>query len=301
MAHLALAAISWDPQLRGALIVLAALLILPGSVYLLLSTNLGMKVGLLVAIAGLSGWLLLLNVLWLVGPLGNGPIGYKGVSSGWDVKEIVTGDLVTHSGLKAIVGTPGRPSTQFPSGWAPLVQGNPLLASAAPAADTALIPPPPGSTQKRAFPPPFKLTQDYVLVTAYTRGGHNYLFNLFGYKVYWRIRHHYIYVKHQPRYVVVRVAPSLPSVTLNGAAATLPAPDLSQPPTNVVLLHNVGSLRLPPILLGFGSFIIFALACEQLHHRDRELARRREEGDGGGGSGPPSGAPTRPAGELQPA
>ncbi len=292
----ALGVVTWDPQLRGALILLTGVLVLPGSVLLLLSTNLGLRLGVLIAAAGLSGLLLLLNIIWLMAPLGTGPIGYKGSASGWVVKEIVQGDLASHSAVPAVAGSPTKAGSQFPAGWTFLPTGNPLLASASPAADTALIPAPAGA-KAAAFPPPFTTTQDYVGVGAWTKGGHNYLVNLFGYKIYWRIRHHTIFLKHQPHYVVIRVQPSLPSVTLAGAAATLPAPDATKPVYSVVMLRDVGSLRLPPILLGFGALIVFAVTCEKLHSRDKEIARRRaEEGADG-----PSGATARPAGELQPA
>jgi len=300
MALHALAALSWDPQLRGGLIVLTGVSILVGSVVLLLFTNLGLKLGVLAAAAGLSGLLLLLNIIWLMAPLGTGPIGYKGSNSGWIVEEIVQGDLLQKSAVHAVVGTPGKPGTQFPTGWRPLVTGDPLLASASPAADAALTPPaasvtPPPPTPK--FPPPFKTTQDYVVVGAWTTGGHNYLVNLLGYKVFWRVRKHQIFIKHQPHYVIVRVQPALPSVTLAGAAATLPAPDPTKPVYSVVMLRDVGSLRLPPLLLGFGALIVFGVTVEKLHSRDKEIARRRaEEGADG-----PSGATARPAGELQPA
>jgi hypothetical protein len=291
-----LGVVTWDPQLRGALILLTGVLVLPGSVLLLLSTNLGLRLGVLIAAGGLAGLLLLLNIIWLMAPLGTGPIGYKGSASGWVIKEIVQGDLAQHSGVHAVTGQPGKPSTQFPNGWTFLPAGSSLLASAAPAADTALIPTPAGS-KPAAFPAPFTTTQDYVGVGAWTKGGHNYLVNLFGYKIYWRIRHHTIFLKHQPHYVVIRVQPSLPSITLAGAAATLPAPDATKPVYSVVMLRDVGSLRLPPILLGFGALVVFAVTVEKLHSRDREIARRRAEE----ATGSPSGPAPRPAGELQPA
>jgi hypothetical protein len=291
-----LGVVTWDPQLRGALILLTGVLVLPGSVLLLLSTNLGLRLGVLVAAAGLSGLLLLLNIIWLMAPLGTGPIGYKGSASGWVIKEIVQGDLARLSATPAVTGRPGKPSTQFPDGWTFLPAGSSLLASAAPAADTALIPAPAGS-KAAAFPPPFTTTQDYVEVGAWTKGGHNYLVNLFGYKIYWRIRHHTIFLKHQPHYVVIRVQPSLPSITLAGAAATLPAPDATKPVYSVVMLRDVGSLRLPPILLGFGALVVFAVTVEKLHSRDKEIARRRAEE----ATGSPSDPTPRPAGELQPA
>jgi hypothetical protein len=276
-----LAALSWDPQLRGVLIVLTAFGILVGSSYLLLATNVGAKVGFLLAVAGLSGWLFLLNMVWL----GYG-IGYKGGAPTWVVKEIVTGDLVTHATTKAVVGP-----AAFPQGWRFLPPGNPILAPAAPVADKALIPPAPGAKPGSAFPPPFATTQDYVPVSGWDKGGHNYLVNLFGYKVYWRIRHHQMYVKHQRHYLVIRVQPSLPSITLAGSAATLPAADVSKPVTSVVMLRNVGSQRKPPLVLGGASLIIFLLVCERLHAREQEIARRKKEE----AEGP------KPGRELQPA
>jgi hypothetical protein len=294
--HASLAVISWDPQIRGALIVLTGVVILMGSVYLLLATNVGARLGFLLAVAGLSGWLVLLNLLWLFGPLELGSIGYKGVAGGWAVEEIITGDLAQNSTLKAIAGTPGKPQTAFPNGWMVLPAGNSLRSSASPFADTALIPPATGAKATSSYPPPFTTTSDYVDIAAYAKGGHNYLFNLFGYKVFWRIRNHFIYIKHQPKYVIIRVQKALPSITLLGGATTLPAADVTQPIYTVVLAHNSGSLRLPPILIGFGSLLIFGLTCERLHARDKEIARRKA-----GGSGGPPGARSRPAGELQPA
>ena len=293
--HVGLAAIQWDPQIRGALIVLTGVLILMGSVYLLLATNVGAKVGFLLAIAGLSGWLVLLNILWLMGPLELGSIGYKGVQGGWETKEIIEGDLVQNSTEKVITGTPGKPNTAFPNGWTALPNGNSLLSSASPSGDTSLTAPVVGAPTP-AFPPPFVTTSDYVMVAAYGKGGHNYLLSLFGYKVYWRIRGHFMYIKHQPKYVIYRVQKALPTVTLAGAAATLPAADVTQPIYSVVLAHNAGSLRLPPILIGFGALLIFGLTCERLHARDKEIQRRKAEGADG-----PPGSRSRPAGELQPA
>lgn len=292
MLHPAMAVLTWDPQLRGALIVLLAVVVLPGSAFLLLSTNVGIRLGFLLAVAGLSGWLLALNIVWLAYG-----IGYKGSTNGWIVKEIDRGSLVEHSALKAVVGTPGKPQTQFPHGWTPLPAGNSVLAPAAPVADNALIPPAPGAAPTSAFPAPFHTTQDYAFVGAYSKGGRNYLLNLFGYKVYWRIRHHQMYIKHQPHYLVYRVQAALPSVTLAGAAATLPAPDVTAPIYSVVMERDVGSLRLPPTLLGLAAGIVFGLVCEKLHSRDAEIARRRAAEDQGAGRGP-SGVPRR---ELQPA
>ena len=83
--------------------VAAAALILPGSVYMLLTTNLGMRLGFVIAMAGLFGWLTVMALVWTV--YGIGP---KGEAPGWKVKEAVVGDLSN-------AGTPALAS--FPSGW----------------------------------------------------------------------------------------------------------------------------------------------------------------------------------------
>ena len=55
----------WDPFILGVLVVIAALGLFCGSVYLLLATNLGARLGFLVAAASLTGFMVLLSMLWL--------------------------------------------------------------------------------------------------------------------------------------------------------------------------------------------------------------------------------------------
>jgi hypothetical protein len=100
---------------------------------------------------------------------------------------------------------------------------------------------------------------------------------------------------------VIRVSPALPTVTLAGAATTLPAADVTQPMETVVLEHNAGSQRLPPMLIGFGALLVFGLTCENLHARDKAIRRRKAEEKAGGPGPPDGGERSRPAGELQPA
>src|SRR5436853_7570409 len=55
----------WSPTLLGVLVVLSAIGLFCGSVYLLLATNLGARLGFLVASACLFGFLTLLSILWM--------------------------------------------------------------------------------------------------------------------------------------------------------------------------------------------------------------------------------------------
>ena len=56
-----LAAIQFDPHIRGILVVLVGVGVLIGSVYLLLATNTGIRNGFLIAMAGLFSFLLAYN------------------------------------------------------------------------------------------------------------------------------------------------------------------------------------------------------------------------------------------------
>ena len=60
----ALLAVNWHWELRGTLIVIIAVGVLCGSLYLILGTNLGARLGFLVAFAGLAGWMFILGAIW---------------------------------------------------------------------------------------------------------------------------------------------------------------------------------------------------------------------------------------------
>lgn len=262
MHGLLLATLQWDPQIRGALILLTGLVVLPGSVALLLSTNVGAKIGVILAVTGFSGWLFALSIIWIIygtGMKGNGP--------SWRLKEIDVGALADHTALSV--------TRDFPKGWTLLPPGSSELPPAQAAADRFLVAPASGQASSQKFPAPFKTTQDYVYVSGYTRGGHNYLFRIGSWRFSFTIGHHKFYIKHQPRYVVMRAQASLPSVTLAGAAATLPAADPTQPLTSVVMIRDVGSLRGPNMLISLSAFLIFVVCCSFLHRRDKEIMRQR--------------------------
>lgn len=70
-----IAGLSWDPAIRGILSVGVGVVVLIGSVYLLLGTNIGFKLGALVAASGLFGFLSILTLIWWIQPPGIGPRG----------------------------------------------------------------------------------------------------------------------------------------------------------------------------------------------------------------------------------
>jgi hypothetical protein len=264
MEHL-VAALSWDPQIRGALIVLTAILILPGSVYLLLATNTGAKIGFVLAVAGLSGWITVMAIIWSVYG-----IGLKGREKHWKVQEVVVQD-VRNAGVKAM--------QDFPKGWHQLPAGNPVRADAQAAADAALLPaaPPAAGHEAPAAPKeppryvtPFKTTADYVILDAYDKGGDNQLFT---------IGHHKFYFRHSAHYATIHVKPVLNQTGGPGGAPPTPVPDPSAPDYYVVMVRDLGSLRFPPLVVALSFGTIFAVSCYWLHERDKRIWAERAAGE----------------------
>ena len=249
MLHL-LASLTWDPQIRGAAIVLAGIVMLPGSVYLILATNMGARMGFALAVAGLSGWMTIMATVWLV--FG---IGIKGPEPVWRAKEAFTGP----------VSQTLLPVTQnFPKGWKELHPGDAELADAQATSDKLLAPtpvaagkePPKPDPVAKRFVSPFSLTSDYVLLDGYRLGGETYFFHL----------------RHRPHYVVIQVRPAL---FKEPPAGLKPQPDLTAQTTTVVMVRDLGHLRLPPFLVVLTSATIFGVCCWNLHERDKEIMRAR--------------------------
>lgn len=250
-----LAALTWDPQIRGAAIVFAGMVLLPGSVYLLLATNLGAKMGFVIALTGLAGWMTIMGAVWLV--FG---IGLKGPAPEWKVQEAFTGP-VSQSLLKVTEDFPGGKWEEMRTGDAQLAdaqaKSDELLApGAAPAAGEHG-----GGEEKpdpiaERFESPFSDPADYVLLNGYKYGGEKYFLTL----------------RHRPHYVLVQVKPAL---FKEAPAGFKPQPDLSAETTTVLMVRDLGHLRLPPFLVMMFSGIVFGVCCWNLHERDKEIMRAR--------------------------
>ncbi|MGI9603897.1 MAG: hypothetical protein ACR2QE_18580 [Acidimicrobiales bacterium] len=85
-----LAGIAFDPTIRGWLVVLTGVFVLMGSVWLLLATNSGVRLGTLLALTGLFGWMAIMGFVWWIYG-----IGWVGDSPTWQVIDVVEGPLVT--------------------------------------------------------------------------------------------------------------------------------------------------------------------------------------------------------------
>lgn len=273
-----LAALTADPFLRGALIVIVAFLILPGSVYMLLATNTGAKVGFLLAAAGLTGWMAVLGWIWVAYG-----IGIKGVEKHWTPVEVITGPVAKQTTIDA--------AQDFPHGWDRLQLGATALGDAQAAADKVLAKPSSAPAPGAAAPPPSRFTpifdtsENYAFVAGYQVGGQNCW--LPGGHVCAPVGEHIdssIWGKfrqkirrgpfHRPHYAVVQVAPVLYQNALGGALPKA-LPDPAKPVTTVIMVRNLGDLRFPSFVFAVSLSLLFGIITRTLHRRDKEIWEAR--------------------------
>lgn len=242
MSLVTMLAFGWAPEIRGILFVLIAVVSLCGSTYLLLATNLGARLGLLVAMAALFGWIFLLAAVWWAYG-----IGLQGTLPTWEGQEIVVGDL-TSAATDVVSGNADL--TQ--SGFTKLAEDNPGFGQAVASADEIL-------TQESDT---FTSNADFKVAAVYDKDGGSFpkigAFDFFAFF-------------HRPHYAVVEVQPVVPQETEPGRAPPAPVIDESQPPVYVVMLRNLGTQRLPAALITMGAGILFALTLYLLHRREKRL------------------------------
>jgi hypothetical protein len=253
----------WYPTILGVLVVIAAVSLFMGSVYLLLATNLGARLGFLVAIAGLSGFMVLLSLLWLTtsSPLNT----LKGRPPSWKAVESLKGGDLSKSKIPAI-----RAIDKAAVVTDPAEQAN-VKAQL----DTVIVTPEqnPGS-QEVAATSKFAIYQaatDYLTPTYYETGGGN-VFGQVDINVNGQFPLLHVSL-HTPKYAVVDVCPVDKEALVVPFGQKPPAPkcDKGKPITSVVFERDLGSVRVPPFVAFLGSAVLFILSLLGLHWRERDL------------------------------
>ena len=139
-------AISWQPELRGIVVVLIAVVVLIGGTYLIVGSNLGARLGVLVVLAGFFGWMMTMGAIWWTYG-----IGLKGPEPSWKPAEPITiirdaKSLVGAEVLQASVQNGSTPTetaanvaSQLESeGWELLQESDPQRGQAVAASDAIL-------------------------------------------------------------------------------------------------------------------------------------------------------------------
>lgn len=289
-----LAGIAYDPEIRGVLIFAFCLVFFVGSGWLLLSTNVGSRLGFLLTAGGLFGWLTVLSLSWWIYG-----VGATGDLPEWSVEEVNVGDLgqaqleaartlvpenlpdpeqiladnpevaaafdegeiPSLSEIAAVEDLPPAVTEQLEDlegDWVVLPQT--AIGDAQSAADAALI------SEETGL---FTATSEYVLIGGFDAGGKperesDSIID----RVTNRITNT-LTVLNPAHYVVIQVQTAEAAFVPEGNAPLSPTPDPDEPVVSVIMVRDQGTRRLPPAGLTVMFGVLFAVTCAQLHRRDR--------------------------------
>jgi hypothetical protein len=247
----------WNPTILGVLVVLSAIGLFCGSVYLLLATNLGARLGFLVSAATLSGFLVLLSILWMTTqtPL-NSP---KGREAEWKAREVV--DSLDESGIEAVrtIEAEGEEiSTADLANVRPGVDAALVTPDAAAATDHG------GAAEPSEFAT-FENSSAFLVgeqdLGAFEVGGGTKNF-------FW----------HHPRFAAIQFCPVLEQVVEFGQPPPDPRCDPAQGSQWVILERDLGSIRQPPVFYFIGFSVLFALSLLGLHWYEQDQRERTRRG-----------------------
>jgi hypothetical protein len=257
-------AINWEFELRGILTVIMGVAVLMGSVYLVLMTNLGARLGFLVTLAAFAGWMALMGGIWWIYG-----IGLKGDAAEWKAvtgKTVIQNVELLHqsevleqpldlSGADTSTAKADALAKQLESeGWERVDESAPEFGQAEAAAGVFL-------EEEGVFK-----AGEFDVTNVYEIGGEAYpkpLGDELDLIAFW----------HKPLYSLVEVAPFVPLRAEPGRAPTIPEIDPSQQRQYVYMVRDLGSLREPAAYICIGSSIVFFGLCGLLHRRDRFVTR----------------------------
>jgi hypothetical protein len=285
-----LAGIGWDPEIRGIASVAVGVVVLMGSVYLLLATNLANRLGFMVAVTGFVGFMGVLGIIWWAYG-----IGMQGDTPQFVVREINYGDLsqaatpevreVDESALpppseaaeindlepEELEPVAERINEQLGGGWELLPDSDGYFGEALTVAQEYLV------SQQAAAQLGVESATDAVATYGLIRGGKAGLPddpNRFDRIANWA-HQTFVQIQHPTRYVVMQLQPvtedSRPEAAAAGEPPPTPVPDESLPTISVVLVRDLGQERLPSALVTIGSFLVFGVLCFMLHKREQRV------------------------------
>ena len=239
----------WYPTILGVLVVVAAVVLFLGSIYVLLGTNVGARLGFLIAFTGLAGFMMLLSLLWCTtaSPLNT----LKGRIPQWKVQEVISSPEKS------------KTSTVHDIKQKQFIAEATEASNVKAAVDAALVtkvstPTVEYTPNDNRFAKFDDITQFQVLQT-WTVGGSNPQF--------WKGE-----FNHATKYAVVEYCktadqtqtfglPPLPPECASGADAQR---------GYLVVQFDYGTLRLPPFVVFLITGILFGLGLLMLHWREKD-------------------------------
>lgn len=284
-----LAGIGWDPEIRGIASVVVGVVVLMGSIYLLLATNLANRLGFMVAVTGFVGFMGVLGIIWWAYG-----IGLQGDTPQFVVREVnfdlsqartpevreVDGSALPPPSEAAEINdlepdelapVAERINEQLGGGWELLPDTDGYYGEALTVAQEYL------EAEQAAARIGVTRPTDAVAIYGLIRGGKAGLPddpNRFDRISNWA-HQTFVQVQHPTRYVVIQLQPvtidSRPEAAEPGEPPPTPVPDESLPTISVVMVRDLGQERLPSALVTIGSFLIFGVLCYMLHKREQRV------------------------------
>jgi hypothetical protein len=242
----------WYPTILGVLVVVAGVALFVGSIYLILGTNMGARLGFLVTFTALMGFMVVLTSLWITttSPLNT----LRGSVPKWEIKEVVPSlDEATVPEVRNIE----EAGTKVAAVEAANIKA---------AVDESLVTKVSNAVEE--FTPEdnefalFGDVTDYLVTSTFEIGGSNPSWLDFQFT-------------HEPRFAVVEFCAASADEIIFGTVPPDPecAPNGSAEAENngfVVLEYNLGDVRLPPVIAFSSSVILFALGLLMLHWYEKD-------------------------------
>jgi hypothetical protein len=255
---------TWYPTILGFLVVLAGIGLFCGSAYVLLGTNLGARLGFLVAYTGLMGFMVLLTVLWITtqSPLNT----LKGSIPAWEVKEVVNDLPDAKIAAARNIERDGKEVDPVEAANVKAAVDDSLVTKV----PTAVEEVPEGANDNSRFD---EVTQ-YQTVKTFEVGGSDPEFLNFEFT-------------HKPEYAVVQFCALQDQPVDFGRPPLPPKCDNSSDKNGfVVLERNLGSLRFPPVVAFIAFVLLFGLGLLALHWRERDEQEAEQRAAEQGGAAP---------------
>lgn len=267
---MSLLAIGWEPELRGLLTVVMAVVVLVGSIYMILATNMGSRLAFLVVVTGLAGWMMLMGMTWWIYG-----IGLKGPEPSWAAVpgQTIIQDSHALRDAGALDDLPDgleEADTHeihelveqqfFAEGYIQISEDNPAYGQAQAAASEFLEADGALGAGQYEVTEVFDIGGErYPMIEAGKLPGlENDSLDFFAFF-------------HKPHYTVVEVSPLIPVREEAGRAPAAAEIDENAQKQYVYMVRDLGAKRQPAVVLTLGGGAIFLALCFLLHRREKIL------------------------------
>ena len=265
MLSYSLAILKWAPTIRGILFPGIMFVILCGSTYVILATNIGNRLGFLLANAAFWGWMCLMTIIWMMYG-----IGLKGSDPSWKGIEAITDPKSAQLGK--IAQLPAKAGATV-KGWSEVKEGTNTAGDAS-AALGSFLKAKVAAGGAGVFPATGG--ERYKTLAIYETGGDQVLkvrprkikgedwYNPKGYRM--------MGLLHSKHYIVEIIQP----YKTEGGEAVKNAKgeyeiDAAAKPMYVVGYRDGGSKRQPPFFIFMFSLVLLAVSLRSLHVRDKQV------------------------------